>query len=207
MGIVFVVVVATALLGSGLSVALRRRRDRGRGGRGAPAGSGAQGTGRIVVGVSGSLGSLAALRHACRLARRDRKPVLAVLAYTPPGGELAYRQAPCPPLSVEWERQAMLRLMDAFDAALGGFPRDVTVKPLVLRAPAARALTSTADRAEDMLVVGAGPGHLPGRMFHGFVRRRVLAHAACPVLAVPAPALPRRATRALRHADPTDFRL
>jgi nucleotide-binding universal stress UspA family protein len=161
--------------------------------------------GRVVVGVSGSLGSLAALRHACRLARRDRAKVLAVLAWTPPGGELAYRQAPCPSLSTMWERQATLRLMDAFDAALGGFPRDVTVEPVVLRAPAAEALTTTADRQDDLLVVGGTPGGLPTRLLHGAVRRRVLAHAACPVLAVRPPTPPRGALRALRHADPTDF--
>ncbi len=162
--------------------------------------------GRIVVGVSGSLGSLAALRRGCELARTYRKPVLAVLAWSPPGGELAYRQAPCPPLSTMWQHQATLRLLNAFDSALGGFPPDLCVEPLVLRAPAAEALTATADRQDDILVVGAGDRRPVRRLLRGAVRRRVLAHAACPVLAVRPPATPRGALRALRHADPGDFR-
>ncbi len=161
--------------------------------------------GRIVVGVSESLGGLAALRRAVAMAREDGRQLVAVLAWQPPGGEMAYRQAPCPPLAEIWEQQATLRLMDAFDAALGGFPPDVDLEPRVERFPAADALCAIADRPDDIVVIGAGDRGPARRLLHGSVRRRVLARAGCPVLAVRPPAVPRGARRALRHARPTDI--
>jgi hypothetical protein len=59
--------------------------------------------------------------------------------------------------------------------------------------------------------VSASPGNLPalrhaaafGRLRHGRVSRYCLAHAGCPVIAVPSPALNRAAIRA-RHARVPD---
>lgn len=53
---------------------------------------------RVVVGLSGSLGSLTALHRAAAEARRTGAVLVAVLAWEPPGGEFAYRRSPCPPL-------------------------------------------------------------------------------------------------------------
>ena len=50
---------------------------------------------RVIVGASGSPGSLRALRHAEDLARHSDATLMPVLAWVPPGGELAARQ-PCP---------------------------------------------------------------------------------------------------------------
>src|SRR4029077_13160332 len=46
------------------------------------------------------------------------------------------------------------------------------------------------------LVVGAGRRGPSGRLRHGRVSRYCLAHASCPVIAVPSPALNRAAIRA-----------
>lgn len=52
------------------------------------------GVGRLVVGASGSPGSLGALRYARNLACLIDVPVVAVQAWVPPGGDLAERRCP-----------------------------------------------------------------------------------------------------------------
>ncbi|WP_225447760.1 universal stress protein [Streptacidiphilus sp. P02-A3a] len=161
--------------------------------------------GRVVVGVSGSLGSLAALRRAVDEARRSQRLLLPLLAWTPPGGEGSYRRAPCPQLAKVWEDTAVERLLTAFEEGLGGRPTDLPVQPMVVRAEAGYALCDVADRPADLLVVGTGRRGALTRLAHAGVSRYVLAHAVCPVLAVPPPRLPHGAARALRRLDPADF--
>ncbi|WP_431983394.1 hypothetical protein [Streptomyces qinglanensis] len=76
--------------------------------RGATAGAdgGAAGPGRLVVGVSGSLASLAALRAAAREAAGTGRPLLAVLAWEPPEGEAGYMLRPDRIWAENWRRQA-----------------------------------------------------------------------------------------------------
>ncbi len=93
------------------------------------------GSRRIIAGVSGSLRSLGALRAAADEARSAGAELLAVLAWAPAGGEVAYRRAPAPLLLRLWEQEACERLHDAFDQAFGGLPGGVVVRPLVVRAP------------------------------------------------------------------------
>jgi Universal stress protein family len=50
---------------------------------------------RVVVGASGSPGSLRALRYAQELARAHNATLIPVLAWVPPGGDLADRRSPC----------------------------------------------------------------------------------------------------------------
>ncbi|MFC1407534.1 MULTISPECIES: universal stress protein [Streptacidiphilus] len=143
-------------------------------------------SGRVVVGVSGSLGSLAALRRAVTEARSRGRSLVAVLVWTPPGGEVGYRQAPCPALARAWADAAKGRLRTAFSETFGGYPPDVPVEPLVVRCDSVgRALCEIAGRPEDLLVVGAGKRGPLARLHHGHVARHVLGHARCPVLAVP----------------------
>jgi nucleotide-binding universal stress UspA family protein len=68
---------------------------------------------RVIVGASGSPGSLPALRYAMSVAQRDRAPLIAVHAWVPPGGELAERQHPSPYLQRIWQDAARERLRDA----------------------------------------------------------------------------------------------
>jgi nucleotide-binding universal stress UspA family protein len=152
---------------------------------------------RVVVGVDGSVGSLAALRRAVYEARLRDAPLLSLLAWAPPGGNgVGGRRAPCPPELLEiWRKDARRQLRTAWEQALGGIPADLTTKTLTLRGPAGAALVELADQANALLVVGAGrPG--PWRVLGaGSVTRYCVAHARCGVLTVPRPATLSRAAQ------------
>nr|WP_280696383.1 universal stress protein [Kitasatospora sp. GP82] len=148
---------------------------------------------RLVVGVSGSLGSLAALHRAVAEARRTDAEVLAVLVWEPPGGEHGYRRSPCPPLLTAVRDAAVERLRTALDDAFGGTVADLGVRfeSLAVRSEPGYALVQLADRPGDVLVVGAGGG----RRLRPSVAKYCLRHASCPVLAVPRPPLQRELER------------
>ncbi|MBX7553159.1 universal stress protein [Streptomyces sp. NPDC004232] len=140
---------------------------------------------RVVVGVSGSLGSVTALRRATALARRLGAELWTVLAWEPPGGDPAARRCPAGGLAVEeWQRLARQRLIAVLEEIFGGDGPGVPVHAVVVRGAPGPALVATADREDDVLVVGAGRRGLH-RAFSGRVSRHCLAHAICPVLAVP----------------------
>jgi nucleotide-binding universal stress UspA family protein len=144
---------------------------------------------RIIVGVSGSPGSLQALRHAADLAREHYAPLIPVLAWVPPGGDLADRSRPSPYLRKLWQDAAWERLWQATELALGGIPDDLGFRPEVLRGEAAHVLTSLAIHPGDVLVIGAGRRGALAHALSCRVSRYCLAHAQCPVVAVPPPAL------------------
>jgi nucleotide-binding universal stress UspA family protein len=149
------------------------------------------GVGRLVVGASGSPGSLGALRYARDLACRTDVPVVAVQAWTPPGGDLAERRCPSPGLRRVWAEAAGERLKDAVGAAWGGVPPGLDLKLVVIRGEPGPALVDVADSGDDLLVVGAGRRGALSRMWRGRVSRYCLSHARCAVLAVPQPATAR----------------
>jgi nucleotide-binding universal stress UspA family protein len=165
----------------------------------------AAGSRRVIAGVSGSLRSLGALRAAAAEARSAAAELLAVLAWAPAGGEIAYLRAPCPPLLRLWEQAAHQRMRDAFAEAFGGMPGGVTVRQMVVRAPPGPALVDLADQPDDRLVVGYGGRSRLGYAIHGSVTRYCMAHARCPVLAVPPPELIRDLRRWRHHWRPEDF--
>jgi hypothetical protein len=70
---------------------------------------------RIIVGASGSPGSLRALRYAQQLARDLDGSMAPVLAWLPPDGDLADRRTPCEELRRIWAQDARLRLQDALN--------------------------------------------------------------------------------------------
>lgn len=144
---------------------------------------------RIVVGVHGSLGSLQALRYAADEARERGVPLVPVIAWVPPGGDLAERRSPSPYLRRVWREAAQERLWAAFDTGLGGVPADLHLEPHVERGETGPVLVDTADKPGDLLVIGTGRRSLIGRALRKSVGRYCLAHARCPVLAVPPTAL------------------
>jgi nucleotide-binding universal stress UspA family protein len=146
--------------------------------------------GRVVVGVDGSLGSLEALRFALGQARLLGTALVPVLAWIPPGGEVAARRAPSsPPYTNLLREQAQRQLARAFEEGLGGVPRDVDVESWVIRGATGPALVETANRAHDLLVVGAGRRGAVRHALRASTARYCLAHANCPVIAVPPPRL------------------
>ena len=144
---------------------------------------------RIIVGVHGSLGSLQALRYAADEARLRDVPLLAITAWIPPGGEMAERRAPSTYLRKVWREAAWEQLWAAFDAGLGGVPADLHVETQAVRGETGPVLVDTAGQPDDLLVIGTGRRARFGRMMRKSVSRYCLAHARCPVLAVPPSAL------------------
>ena len=149
------------------------------------------GAGRLVVGASGSPGSLCALRYALVLAHRHDVPLVAALAWVPPGGDLTERRFPSLELRHACADAARKQLTDAFDAACGGVPAGMDITQVVIRGAPGPALVEVADRDGDVLVVGAGRHGVLSRIWHGQVSRYCLSHARCPVLAIPHPATAR----------------
>jgi len=159
---------------------------------------------RLVVGASGSPGSLCALRYARELARCGGLAVVAVHAWIPPGGDVFERRCSSAGLRRVWADAAGERLNGALAAAWGSAPPGLDIKLVVIRGEPGPALVEVADSAGDLLVVGAGRRGALGRMWRGRVSRYCLAHADCPVLAVPQPATARQlglgpGAWALRH--------
>ena len=138
-------------------------------------------TGRIVVGVDGSDGSLAALRWAVEEARLRDAGVEAIHAWHFPyiEGLAAYAN--------EHElEQAARRVLDDALAALGGLPGEMQVEGALVHGTAASALLACADGA-DLLVVGSrGHGGFMGLLL-GSVSQQCVQHSPCPVVVVPTP--------------------
>ncbi|MBV6698965.1 universal stress protein [Kitasatospora aureofaciens] len=162
------------------------------------------GRGRIVVGVSGSLGSLAALHHAVAEARRTDAEVLAVLCWTPTGGESGYRRTPCPPLITASRDAAVARLRQALGEAFGGGFAGVRLRCQAVRGDTGHTLVRCADRPGDLLVLGAGSRGRLARVLRPSVTAYCVRHATCPVLAVPKPPL-QRELEALERSHGVSF--
>lgn len=140
---------------------------------------------RVVVGVSGSPGSLAALHRAAYEARRSGADLLAVLAWEPPGGTYAHRRAVCPLPLEDLRQDAGRRLLDALGSAFGPDGPEVPFEAVVVQGATGPALVESAAGEDDLLVVGTGGRGPLRRALLPSVARYCVAHAGCPVLAVP----------------------
>ncbi|WP_081539872.1 MULTISPECIES: universal stress protein [Kitasatospora] len=122
---------------------------------------------RVVVGVDGSPGSLAALRRAVVEAAGRGAVLVPLLAGQP-------------------SEQAARRVLDAaLRHAVGGWPGGVVVRPVVAAGAAGPALVAAAGGPDGLLLLGAD-----GRRHHmrgARTERYCRSHARCPVLAVRAP--------------------
>jgi nucleotide-binding universal stress UspA family protein len=159
---------------------------------------------RVLVGVDGSLGSLQALRYALEEARDRDAPIVAIIAWLPPGGDMAERRAPSPYLRKIWRDAAWDRLWNAFDAGLGGLPAEVSVEPRVIRGETGPVLVDSACDPGDLLIIGTGRRGLRRAMSRS-VSRYCVAHARCPVVVVPPSALMNEMTRGI-HLWPLKHR-
>ena len=144
---------------------------------------------RVFAGVNGSPGSLQAVRYAADLARALGCELIPVLAWSPPGGDLADRGGPSAYLRQVWKDAAWQRLEYSLELAFGQVPADLRVEPLAVRGDAGAVLVTVANKPDDLIVIGAGRRGALGRLAACRVSRYCLAHACCPVIAVPPSAL------------------
>ncbi|MEV6573624.1 universal stress protein [Streptomyces sp. NPDC051577] len=139
---------------------------------------------RVVVGVTGTLGSLAALHRAAAEARVRDAELRVVLAWQAPGGELGGRNGLGPRALAQCRTAAVERLREVLDTAFRAAKPGVTLAGITVRGTPGAALVDAARGVEDLLVVGTG-SRAPLRRLRPSVARYCLAHAACPVLVVP----------------------
>ncbi|MGF1425292.1 universal stress protein [Kitasatospora sp. LaBMicrA B282] len=145
---------------------------------------------RVVVGVSGSLGSLAALHRAVLEARYRAAQLLVVHAWEAPGGERGYRRYPASPLLEAAYAAAAETLDEALAWGGSAGAGDVALVGELVRGAPGAALVAAADREQDLLVVGAGGGLLRRGLWPS-VAGHCVKRARGAVLVVPRPPLQR----------------
>ena len=148
---------------------------------------------RVIVGATGSPGSLRALRYGEVLARAHDAALIPVIAWAPPEGDRALRPQSSGGMRQVCQDMACERLRDALIAVWGEVPNDPLVEPHVERGAPGWVLVRLACRPGDVLVVGAGRRGALARMVSCRVGRYCAAHAQCPVILVPPAALAREA--------------
>ncbi|MFE2287427.1 universal stress protein [Streptomyces sp. NPDC059443] len=147
--------------------------------------------GRVVVGARESLGSVTALHVAYAEARARDAELWVVLAWQPPlGGPGARRGGGGTPLLAASRDTAAERLREVLRTAFGTAPfgtapPGVDLAGLTVRGTPGAALVDSVRGPDDLLVVGTGPRGPLLRALRPSVSRYCLAHAPCPVLAVP----------------------
>lgn len=155
---------------------------------------------RVIVGVSGSLASLAALRAAVAVARSTGSDLTAVCAWEMPEGRAHSARHPDRVWAHQCAVAAQRRLDRAFEEALGGWPAEVPVRRLVVRGRAGRILREVAAGEGRLLVIGART-----RARWAPVRWYVERFAPCPVVTAAPPRAPRWARWTARRAAVADF--
>ncbi|MEV0023377.1 universal stress protein [Streptomyces atroolivaceus] len=157
---------------------------------------------RVVAGVGGTSGSPAVLRRAAAEARLRGAELWAVLAWEAPGAGAGGRhRVSLAPSLPACRAEAVGRLRDALSTAFGTTGAGVPVVGRAVRGTPGAALVDVArdpvrgtpgaalvDVARDedcVLVVGTGSRGALQRRLWPSVARYCLAHAPCPVLAVP----------------------
>ncbi|MFH9349975.1 universal stress protein [Kitasatospora sp. NPDC017646] len=140
------------------------------------------GTIRVVVGLSGSLSSLAALYHSVGEAARHAAVLVPVAAWA--AGD---KDGPHPPS--ELEHAARRRLDVAFEQAYGGYPSGLVIRPMVVNAEPGPALVAAVTGPDDLLVLGAATRRRFDRLRGPSVARYCRHRAGCRVVEVSPSAL------------------
>ena len=158
-------------------------------------------TGRVVVGVDGSPGSLQALWVAAEEAQRRHAALYVVNSPATYG-----RSAPAvaagigpmpgvlpvdPQLSQAERERGLLTVEDAFIELFGGWPTEAPVRVLVSALAPGPALVDAAG-PDDLLVVGRSRGGFMRRLISGSISKYCVTFARCPVIVVPVPPAPQR---------------
>jgi len=163
--------------------------------------------GRVIVGIEDSPAGLRTLRVAVTQAIQRRQELIAIHSFRLPRDRAAHRHArlaygpagsgePLGPSRVwmtevtERQRRAMRVIETAFEQAVGEVPGTVPVRLRASSGAPGPVLASAACYETDLLVVGVSAARRRWS-FHRSVGRYCAAHAACPVLLVPAPELAR----------------
>ncbi|MBO0713141.1 MAG: universal stress protein [Acidimicrobiales bacterium] len=138
---------------------------------------------RVVVGIDGSPGSLAALQWAAEAARHRGVPLHVLFAWDDLGTHLAKTTRENKKPTEEEEREAALGLIEkAVREALGAEP-GVEIVPCPERGEPTPALLA-ASKTADLLVVGSrGRGGFAGLLL-GSVSQHCIQHAHCPVAVI-----------------------
>jgi nucleotide-binding universal stress UspA family protein len=144
----------------------------------------------VVSGFDGSPGSEAALQVAVREAKLRQARLLVVSAWQTPASYYGSAAAPSARRALaEHTRTQLATKLEEAVAALRDEARDVEIETRVAEGGAARVLTEEAADA-DLLVVGSrGFGGLR-ELLLGSVSHECAQRASCPVLIVPAQAVP-----------------
>jgi nucleotide-binding universal stress UspA family protein len=161
---------------------------------------------RVIVGIDDSASGLAALRWAVSRARADQAQLVAVRSWAlglPRHGGCRHRHPAHPRVVLFFngaeQREASAKVVRyAFRTATGGLPRDITVTVRTPEGDPGAALTGTATRDGDLIVVGHEHVPIWRRAHRGAVSRYCRSHAGCPVVVVP--------TERSRHDKRTDIR-
>ena len=160
---------------------------------------------RIIAGVSGSPRGTPALRCAAGLARAYDAAFIPVHAWAPPPLELAAVQLSSEQLLQEWEEAAWQRLWQAMEMAFGGSPPGVAPQPLIARGNPGPVLVSAASHLDDALVIGTGSRGAVSRLRPGMASRYCVAHACCPVVAIPPPTFDIALLQGMRRRAPRHY--
>ncbi len=146
--------------------------------------------GRIVVGMDGSEHSRVALEWAMREAMLRHAPLTAIMVRQVPAYPVAQLYWPVPELAEGTAEEAgraaaaeLRQLVDKVASQFGASPPEVTLTA-VTGDPAEELIRESQDA--DLLVVGSrGTGGFQ-RLLLGSVSSKVVHHAPCPVVVIPA---------------------
>jgi nucleotide-binding universal stress UspA family protein len=142
-------------------------------------------TANVVVGITASLAGYQALRYAVAQARARQIPLIAVRTFAPsgPGGGAQWREA--------MQEAAAQDVADAFGAAMGGVPADVSLSTELKPGEPGPTLVEVANRPDDLLVIGGCDARRIGRWRRAAVAAYCARHAMCPVVITPPPSAAR----------------
>ena len=141
-------------------------------------------SGAIVVGVSPTSGSPAALRWAAEEARLRSVRLRAVMAWRPPRPPAAPAGRPpagLPDAGDDPEADARARLQGFVGEALGVDGADGAIECVVVKGGAVNALRSAASEAQ-LLVIGEARAGRLNTMRSGLVAPKLVFDAGCPVV-------------------------